>query len=249
MASFALLSNNGILITQERLRVYSGKSKLLGRNRSISCSFSSYCPSAAPFQYLGFRSCCNSRNILLCNTKIRSVINKNCENNETHLGRRENVGMRKKFSLRLRPRLRLLSSRLKRVSVRSILNDLGMFLQKNMRKVTISTSVSLALGLCYLFLKLTATASPKVVPYSDLIMSLKNGTVDSVLFEEGSRRLYFNTGSCNTEKSLTSEDKSVPINSQEGNAVEKSGSKGSNVFRKLTGTRNSTPCGSFLLEG
>ncbi|KAL2895948.1 putative inactive ATP-dependent zinc metalloprotease FTSHI 3 chloroplastic [Bienertia sinuspersici] len=35
--------------------------------------------------------------------------------------------------------------------------------------------------------------SPKVVPYSDLVMSIQSGSASKVLFEEGSRRIYFNT--------------------------------------------------------
>ncbi|KAL3723356.1 hypothetical protein ACJRO7_035529 [Eucalyptus globulus] len=104
-------------------------------------------------------------------------------------------GIRRKFSLRLRPRFWLLASRFKRVSAMSMSNDLGVFLRKNLKRVTLSASVSVALGLCYTFLKVTALPSPKLVPYSVLIMSLQDGNVTKVLLEEGSRRIYYNTSS------------------------------------------------------
>lgn len=250
-SSFILFSNNGFLVTQKKLGIHAGKSQSLGRSRILSCSFSSSSYSSASFHLLGFHSCYKSPHRLLCNTKIRSVINENCEDKDTQLGRRENAGIRKRFSLRLRPRLRLLSMRLKRVSIWSILNDLGMFLRKNLKRVTVSTSISVALGMCYLLLKLTAMPSPKVVPYSDLIMSLQNGIVTKVLFEEGSRRIYYNTDSLSVEKSQISEDKSLESNVQDENVVDTAessddvvrnrGITGSNMLKKLMRTQASTP--------
>ncbi|GMP30870.1 hypothetical protein CsSME_00005331 [Camellia sinensis var. sinensis] len=250
-SSFILFSNNGFLVTQKKLGIHAGKSQSLGRSRILSCSLSSSSYSSASFHLLGFHSCYKSPHRLLCNTKIRSVINENCEDKDTQLGRRENAGIRKRFSLRLRPRLRLLSMRLKRVSIWSILNDLGMFLRKNLKSVTVSTSISVALGMCYLLLKLTAMPSPKVVPYSDLIMSLQNGIVTKVLFEEGSRRIYYNTDSLSVEKTQISEDKSLESNVQDENVVDTAessddfvrngGITGSNMLKKLTRTQASTP--------
>lgn len=250
-SSFILFSNNGFLVTQKKLGIHAGKSQSLGRSRILSCSLSSSSYSSASFHLLGFHSCYKSPHRLLCNTKIRSVINENCEDKDTQLGRRENAGIRKRFSLRLRPRLRLLSMRLKRVSIWSILNDLGMFLRKNLKRVTVSTSISVALGMCYLLLKLTAMPSPKVVPYSDLIMSLQNGIVTKVLFEEGSRRIYYNTDSLSVEKTQISEDKSLESNVQDENVVDTAessddvvrnrGITGSNMLKKLMRTQASTP--------
>ncbi|KAJ9173106.1 hypothetical protein P3X46_016276 [Hevea brasiliensis] len=40
--------------------------------------------------------------------------------------------------------------------------------------------------MCYLFLRLTALPSPKIVPYSDLVTSLQNGSVTKVLLKERS---------------------------------------------------------------
>lgn len=250
-SSFILFSNNGFLVTQKKLGIHAGKSQSLGRTRILSCSLSSSSYSSASFHLLGFHSCYKSPHRLLCNTKIRSVINENCEDKDTQLGRRENAGIRKRFSLRLRPRLRLLSMRLKRVSIWSILNDLGMFLRKNLKRVTVSTSISVALGMCYLLLKLTAMPSPKVVPYSDLIMSLQNGIVTKVLFEEGSRRIYYNTDSLSVEKTQISEDKSLESNVQDENVVDTAESSddvvrnrritGSNMLKKFMRTQASTP--------
>ncbi|KAI8019525.1 hypothetical protein LOK49_LG04G03335 [Camellia lanceoleosa] len=249
-SSFILFSNNGFLVTQKKLGIHAGKSLSLGRSRILS-SLSSSSYSSASFHLLGFHGCYKSPHRLLCNTKIRSVINENCEDKDTQLGRRENAGMRKRFSLRLRPRLRLLSMRLKRVSIWSILNDLGMFLRKNLKRVTVSTSISVAVGMCYLLLKLTAMPSPKVVPYSDLIMSLQNGIVTKVLFEEGSRRIYYNTDSLSVEKTQISEDKSLESNVQDENVVDTAessddvvrnrGITGSNMLKKLMRTQASTP--------
>lgn len=114
--------------------------------------------------------------------------------------------------MRLRPRLRLLSVRmkwvamkLKEASLQGILEAIGVSLRKNFKRVTISTSVSVGLGLFYLFLKLTAVPSSKVVPYSDLITNLQGGQVSKVLFEEGSRRIFYNTPQ-NTENSAAESD-------------------------------------------
>lgn len=115
---------------------------------------------------------------------------RNSQENNTHLG---NEGRRRRrFSLRLRPRLRLLSMRLKRVSIRDSIDDIVDVLARNSKKVTVSAVVSFALGLIFLFLKFTATPVSKVVPYSDLISNLRSGHVKSVLFEEGTRRIFYN---------------------------------------------------------
>ena len=46
----------------------------------------------------------------------------------------------------------------------------------------------------------------KIVPYSDLIASLRNGNVEKVLVEEGSRRIYYNTVSENVENDKVSDE-------------------------------------------
>lgn len=245
MGTIVVLSNNGFFVTPEKLGVHSGKSQTFGRIRSLNCAFSNSSFSSASFELSRFRSCSKSEHMLQCKSMIRSVIRKKSENKGTQLGKRENVGMRKRFSLRLRPRLRLLSKRLKRVSISSLLNDLGMFFRKNV----IGVIVAVALGLCYSFLFLTRTPSPKVVPYSDLVTSLQSGEVTRVMFEEESRRIYYNTNSWRVEKDQISEDKSL-VNAQDGNVVDsvETGGVGRrqgvtvlNVFRKLMRVQASNP--------
>ncbi|KAG5535284.1 hypothetical protein RHGRI_023159 [Rhododendron griersonianum] len=245
MGTIVVLSNNGFFVTPEKLGVHSGKSQTFGRIRSLNCAFSNSSFSSASFELSRFRSCSKSEHMLQCKSMIRSVIRKKSENKGTQLGKRENVGMRKRFSLRLRPRLRLLSKRLKRVSISSFLNDLGMFFRKNV----IGVIVAVALGLCYSFLFLTRTPSPKVVPYSDLVTSLQSGEVTRVMFEEESRRIYYNTNSWRVEKDQISEDKSL-VNAQDGNVVDsvETGGVGRrqgvtvlNVFRKLMRVQASNP--------
>ena len=121
---------------------------------------------------------------------------------KTHYGKGGSDGLRKRFSLRLRPRLRLLAMRMKRASIRSILNEVGIFIRKNIRAVTFSASISTVFCLCFLFLKLTTLPPPKSVPYSNLIISLQNGYVEKVLVEEGSRRIYYNMKSQHIENDM-----------------------------------------------
>ncbi|KAK4279948.1 hypothetical protein QN277_011642 [Acacia crassicarpa] len=126
-----------------------------------------------------------------------------------HFGKGEGNYFRNRFSLRLRPRLRLLASRMKRFPIKSFLNEVGIFIRKNIRAVAFSTSVSIVLGLCYMFLKLTTLPSPTIVPYSDLITNLQSGSVTKVLIEEGSRRIYYNVNSQNVmvkDKEITDQD-------------------------------------------
>lgn len=254
MASFPIVSNDGFLITQRNLRVHVVKTECLERYRGVSYSLSNSCYSSISFPLLGIYNCCKTQQRLLCNTRIRSMKNEK-RNTKTHLPNRVNSGLRKRFSfIRLRPRLLLLSKRLKRVSIKSMLNDLGAFLRKNLRKVALSTLVSIVLGMCFLFLKLTAIPSPKVVPYSDLIIGLQNGSVVKVLFEEGSRHIYFNTNLRSAENTQMSEDKSVAENAEanrsegaviDSDVVRNSKVAQSNLWRKLTKTRPSAPQWQF----
>nr|XP_043608277.1 probable inactive ATP-dependent zinc metalloprotease FTSHI 3, chloroplastic [Erigeron canadensis] len=203
MGAFPVVIKNGSLTSYEISRFH-----VMHTNCLMKCH---YLNSSSTLKF-------KSQDRLLC---IRSLVNEN-GNKENRLANKEPNSLRKGFRLRLQPRLRLLSTRLKRVSVRSMLNDLGSYLRKNMKKVTLSTCVSVVLGLCYLFLKLTAMPTPKVVPYSDLITSLQSGSVMKVLFEEGSRRIYYNTGSFHVEKVQSlEEDKKVGINDDnDGNLVQ-----------------------------
>lgn len=172
----------------------SGASKLLPSvkiHRNLSTTYSISCN----FWNLFDISRSGSRQNRSFVAKIRC----SSQENHTHLGiggEPNSVNGRKgrrKFSLRLRPRLRLLSMRLKRISIRDSIDDILDMLSRNSKRVTISTAISLVLGLVFLFLKFTAMPASVVVPYSDLITNLRSGGVTSVLFEEGSRRIFYNT--------------------------------------------------------
>ncbi|KAJ0237241.1 inactive ATP-dependent zinc metalloprotease FTSHI 3 [Hirschfeldia incana] len=123
-----------------------------------------------------------------CNSEVKRLVNSDYVENG-----RNKVTRRRKFSLRLRPRLRLLSMRLGRFDLRASLEDFRLFLRKNIKRVILSTGVAVIFGLCYLFLRLTSVPSPSVVPYSDFVTNLRGGSVSKVLLEEGSRRIYYNT--------------------------------------------------------
>ncbi|WCJ25458.1 ATP-dependent zinc metalloprotease FtsH [Euphorbia peplus] len=187
MATLSVVCNNGLLISKLNLGFNDGKIKSLRTNTT---------PFATYFVNSKFRTLFVRESSGFCGCS-KSQFGLNCHSSngdkETLLGNRLDKGARKKFSLRLRPRLRLFTSRLKRVSVKSVLKDFGMFVRKNIKRLTLYTSISVALGFCYLFLRLTAMPSPKVVPYSELITNLQNGSVTNVLLEEGSRRIYYNT--------------------------------------------------------
>ncbi|XP_060187833.1 probable inactive ATP-dependent zinc metalloprotease FTSHI 3, chloroplastic [Lycium barbarum] len=200
--------------------------------KNQSCSLSNSCftsSSYVPLLGLKYR---------FVKSQIRSLVNEKGDI-ETHSNKTESTDIRRKFSLRLRPRLRLLSRRLKRVSVKSMLNDFGKFLRKNTRRVTLSTSISVVLGLCYLFLRLTATTSPKVVPYSDLITNLQGGTVTKVQFEEGTRRIYYNTNLWNLKNVQTGEDNESTAVIEENKDID-SNKGGRNVFSKISKAKGSS---------
>ncbi|MCD9644549.1 putative inactive ATP-dependent zinc metalloprotease FTSHI 3, chloroplastic [Datura stramonium] len=227
-----------------------GSSDPFRRLENLSCSLSNSCftSSSVPLLGLNYSFCKSQSRVLLCSTGVRSLVNEKGDI-ETHLNKTESNNIRRKFSLRLRPRLRLLSRRLKRVSVKSIFNDFGKFLRKNTRRVTLSTSISVVLGLCYLFLRLTATPSPKVVPYSDLITSLQGGSVTKVQFEEGTRHIYYNTNLWSPKNAQTGEDNSlVPAESMTSIEETKdidSNKGGRNVFSKISKAQGSTPVWQF----
>ncbi|XP_031480543.1 probable inactive ATP-dependent zinc metalloprotease FTSHI 3, chloroplastic isoform X2 [Nymphaea colorata] len=145
---------------------------------------------------------CSCRSAFRCE-KICLVIRSQASSRDTQ---NQRGGLRKRFRIRLRPRLRLLSNRLKKVS----LEEVGMSLRRNSRNFIISSAIIAVFGLCYLFLRLTAVPSSKVVPYSDLIMNLQAGCVTKVLFEEGSRRIFYNTAPLSLESSQVSMPNLLP---------------------------------------
>lgn len=112
----------------------------------------------------------------------------------------------KKFlSFRLQERMTMLLCYLRKCSPRAIAQVVITFLRKYARQVTLSTAVGSVMGICYLALKLTAVPSPVTVPYSDLVRSLQAGTITSVLFEEGSRRIFYNMHLQTADKRLSKE--------------------------------------------
>lgn len=276
MASFSAVCNNGFLNFKLNSGVNNGNTKSLKRYSTI-CYSPVLIPSlglcsAGKLQHLllwrskfrssfydgktgvhlsGFCGGCKSQNGLSCKSSFRPLRSEKSGDEESHLRKRGNGNLRKRFSLRLKTRLRLLKIRLKGVSIRSMLNDFGMFLRRNIKRMTLYTSISVALGMCYLFLRLTALPSPKIVPYSELIASLQNGYVTNVLFEEGSRRIYYNTDSVGTENTENSEDKSSVLNLPNENAAETVAVEGVmsktglasrvDVFKKFSRPRASTP--------
>ncbi|MED6182039.1 putative inactive ATP-dependent zinc metalloprotease FTSHI 3, chloroplastic [Stylosanthes scabra] len=149
-----------------------------------------------------FPYCCNSQHGFSGNKKIEPLVSSSSSSSsssrsrvkrKSHYGKGEsNNRFKKRISLRLRPRLRLLAMRMRRASIQSFLNEVGIFVRKNIRTVAFSASVSIVFSLCFLFLKLTALPAVKTVPYSELITSLQSGYVTKVLLEEGSRRIYYN---------------------------------------------------------
>ncbi|KAL3844551.1 hypothetical protein ACJIZ3_001954 [Penstemon smallii] len=252
MASFPLVWNHGYLNAQEKLNFRVGKSKLWGIQRGLSCSLSNNCfiPVSKPFQLC--YTCHKAHHRLLCSNKLRLVVSEN-KNIDPQLIKGGSNELKRKFSLRLRPRLRLLSSRLKRVSIKSVLDGLTTYLRKNAKRVTLSTSVSIVLGLCFLFLKVTAMPTPKYVPYSDLVMNLQNGSVTKVLFEEGTRRIYYNTKMLNAKENTENlEDKALPpiqsenlVDIDASKNVAPSNLEAKSTVKKLTKSRNSSPSWEF----
>uniref|UniRef100_A0A2P2JI09 ATP-dependent zinc metalloprotease FtsH isoform X1 n=1 Tax=Rhizophora mucronata TaxID=61149 RepID=A0A2P2JI09_RHIMU len=243
MASFSVVCNSGLWSVKHNLGIYTAKTVSLRLYRAGGCisalvpyrgiynisefqhsllcrtkSRSIYCKESV-VTLLGFDVCCKSQHGLSCGNKIKPLVNGSSIDEQAQLGRTENGGVRRRFSLRLRPRLRLFSMRLKRVSVSSTSGDFGTFLKNNNKRVSLSASISVALGICYLFFRLTAVSPPKVVPYSDLIVSLQSGSVTKVLLEEGSRRIYFNTNNEGNEITQNSEAESHPKDLQNGNVA------------------------------
>lgn len=93
----------------------------------------------------------------------------------------------------LQGRARMLLQSIRKYSLHAIIKAMMAFLRQYSRQVAISTAVGTALGICCLGLKLTSVPSSEIVPYSDLVRSMQTGNATNVLFEEGSRRIFFNT--------------------------------------------------------
>ncbi|KAK3212146.1 hypothetical protein Dsin_016852 [Dipteronia sinensis] len=223
MACFSVVCNTGFLATQENLVIYGQKTNSVSKFTRF-CSPSQHhlhCNNNSRFLNSGkigipllkLYVSCKSQHRSSYSNEIRPVVNGNSEDKDNHFGKRGNEKLRKRFSLRLRPRLRLLKIILNRVSVRSVFSNVGMVLRTNIRTVSLSTLVFVVLGLFYLLQKLTALPSPKIVPYSELITSLQSNSVTKVLLEEGSRRIYYNTNFQDLDKTQIVEEKSLTDNS------------------------------------
>lgn len=201
MATFSLLCSNRFLFKgpEKSSRKVSSRSSELNVcvSRTKTQSFS--CRRLGGFleigdTRLGVKVHGDSRNGFSCSSEIKRLVSGDYGDKETRIGENgRNKGKRRRFSLRLRPRLRLLSMRLGRFDFRASMEDFRFFLKKNIKRVILSTGVAVIFGLCYLFLRLTAVPSPSIVPYSDFVSNLRGGYVSKVLLEEGSRRIYYNT--------------------------------------------------------
>ncbi|PON45855.1 Spastin [Trema orientale] len=248
MACFSTACSNGFLIAHDKLGFYGGKTKSLRRSERFcytsfplsSIGFHKFYKSQNGLLWngnlsslisdngrvaaFGFCSCYKLLHGFPCKDEIKPPRSGNDGDKRAYMGKKENSRVRRRLSLRLRPRLRLLIIRMKRVSIRSMLNDVKTFVRKNVRKVFLSGSLSVALGMCYLFLKLTALPSPKMVPYSDLIANLQNGSVTKVLLEEGSRRIYYNTNLQSVEGTRKSDGESTAVSLPNENESNKVGS-------------------------
>nr|QKY65105.1 chloroplast putative inactive ATP-dependent zinc metalloprotease FTSHI3 [Passiflora pittieri] len=247
MDCFSVVCNNGLLGTRDNSRVHCVKTKSLRRYGTSVCyssvlipslglrcaasksqhlllcgnKFRSVCRGKGGVYSLGFFVCFKSRHGLACGNKIGPLVSGGSASERTRLGKRGKSHVRRRrFSLRLRPRLRLLMMRLRRISVRSMFYDFGMFLRRNINRVALYTLISVAMGMCYMFLRLTASPSPKIVPYSDLISSLQSGSVTNVLLEEGSRRIYYNANTPVNGNGPDAKDESPVINDIDENVAD-----------------------------
>ncbi|KAL8199379.1 hypothetical protein R6Q57_012947 [Mikania cordata] len=110
------------------------------------------------------------------------------ENEDTCLQTEENdEDFKKQIWKRFRPKL-WFSSIWRKYSLESRLNGVKTFLKVNI----IPASISVAMGLCYLLLK-SKRPKCKLVPYSDLLKGLQDGSVTRVQFKENSRRIMYNS--------------------------------------------------------
>ncbi|KAL8475963.1 hypothetical protein ACS0TY_028576 [Phlomoides rotata] len=240
MASLPLVWNYGVSFSQKKLNLCAGNSQHFGRHRTLPYSLSTNYLSSVSRPFLLSNFSHKHRRRLLCCSKIKLGFNEKIYI-DTQLDNGRNNEKKRRFSLRLRPRVRLLLRRLKKASIKSMLDGLGTFLRKNVKRVTFSTSVSIVLGLCFLLLKLTATPTPKVVPYSDLIMSIQNGSVEKVLFEEGTRSIFYNSKLPNDKDSEAAVDKS----SDNGGSVSENDAEKGVSSNKLTKSRGASPLWEF----
>ncbi|CAN1241398.1 Probable inactive ATP-dependent zinc metalloprotease FTSHI 3, chloroplastic [Linum perenne] len=229
MSAFSLVCSIGSLRTKENSGTFSVKPRPVTR---YSAAFSHYLIPSVQLcklvrsassenngvRLLGFGLGYRSWHGFSCSNRIGPLVSSNNGVEPTQL-RKGISKLRKRFSLRLRPRLRLLTMRMKRIRVRSVLSEFILFLKKNLRRVVLYASISIGLAMCYLFLRLAAEPSSKIVPYSDFIACLQNGSVSEVLLVEESRGIYYNIDSQGTLINPNSDDQCSSV-AVEGIALE-----------------------------
>ncbi|KAJ0694578.1 putative AAA+ ATPase domain, ATPase, AAA-type, core, peptidase M41, FtsH extracellular [Helianthus annuus] len=109
------------------------------------------------------------------------------ENEDTRLQTEEDDDdLKKQLWRKFRPKL-WFSSIWKKYSLESRLNSVKTFLTINI------VPASIAMGLCYYLLLKPKGSKHKVVPYSDLLKGLQDGSVTRVQFKENSRRIMYNS--------------------------------------------------------
>ncbi|GMH04287.1 hypothetical protein Nepgr_006126 [Nepenthes gracilis] len=246
MAYVSVAYSNGVIAAPHRIHLI--KVDSFDKNGGLS-SFSSPRYFSASFPSLRSQIYGNLWHGMVCSAKIRSLTDGDRENKHTHLQKKEYTDVRRRFLIGLQHRLRLLCIELKRASTR-ISNDFRMFLKNNMKRVALTASISISLGICYLLLKLMALPSPTLVPYSNLVTSLQSGSVTKVLFEEGSRRIHFNTRCQGVETAQVEEEDLSSENAPNVNvateiakedSLKAAKANGISVIRRIVGSRASTP--------
>ncbi|KAI3760878.1 hypothetical protein L1987_51279 [Smallanthus sonchifolius] len=121
------------------------------------------------------------------------------ENVDTRLQIEQNDDdFKRKLWKKFRPKLWFLSI-WKKYDLESRLNGFKTFLKVHM----VPASISVAMGLCYLLLK-SNRSKCKVVPYSELLKGLQDGSVMRVQFKENSRRIMYSSRAQSYETALVS---------------------------------------------
>ncbi|WOL12119.1 putative inactive ATP-dependent zinc metalloprotease FTSHI 3, chloroplastic [Canna indica] len=248
MSPFSLVSTNGVFSSHPSPnwpKLLSDRRRLGMKVRTVLCLderhwklASSFALSCRSSRLLSLRTSSRRLPLLSRFSKISfSKIDGSSKERNSHFGIEGKPRSRRRFSLRLRPRLRLLSYRLKRMSVRQLLENARTALNRNSRKLTLSVWFSVALGVCFLFLKYTARPASVGVPYSEFVSNLQSGSVSTVQFEEDSRYIYFNKHSGDQEKLDSAEH--LPLAADVLDASTSGSSKSTTTQREKSGI--STP--------
>lgn len=251
MAFLSLPCSTGSFVTPDMLKIrYFGVDGNFCTSSFVWKQKLEYCDRNSRIPSFRFPCCFKSQHGVSRNNKIEPLVSRARGDGKAQSGKGESNRFKNRFSLRLRPRLRLLAMRMKRASIESILNEVGIFVRRNIRTVAFSTSFSLVFGLCFMFLKLTALPPQKIVPYSELVTSLQNGSVAKVLVEEGSRRIYYNMNSKTVENDKVSGEESQGADVSIDKDINQVGSEDTlragqtpvvNKLNKFSRTRSSIP--------